>query len=160
MGANVWRDEQEWPLERAVQTSFYLHSQGRANTLDGNGTLNAAKPSAESRRSIHLRSVRIPCPPARAAATRGFPPISATSSAVPTSWCTRPRRLSAPIEVTGPIEATLWASTSATDTDFTAKLVDVFPDGTARVLTDGILRARYRQSKTTPSCSPLAKRSR
>ena len=59
--------------------------------------------------------------------------------------------LSAPIEVTGPIEMRLWASSSATDTDFTAKLVDVFPDGTARALTDGILRARYRGGKTAPA---------
>jgi len=53
--------------------------------------------------------------------------------------------------VTGPIEVKLWASSSATDTDFTAKLVDVFPDGTARMLNDGILRARYRDGKTTPA---------
>src|SRR5262249_57023765 len=58
--------------------------------------------------------------------------------------------LNSPIEVTGPIEMRLWAASSATDTDFTAKLVDVLPDGTARALNDGILRARYRQGKTTP----------
>jgi hypothetical protein len=44
----------------------------------------------------------------------------------------------------------LWAASAAADTDFTAKLVDVFPDGTARILTDGILRARYRRGKTSP----------
>jgi putative CocE/NonD family hydrolase len=54
--------------------------------------------------------------------------------------------LSTPVEVTGPISARLWVSSSARDTDFTAKLVDVFPDGSARLLTDGILRARYRHS--------------
>jgi putative CocE/NonD family hydrolase len=59
--------------------------------------------------------------------------------------------LTAPIEVTGPIEVRLWMSSSAADTDFTAKLTDVFPDGTSRMLTDGILRARYRRSKTTPA---------
>jgi putative CocE/NonD family hydrolase len=57
--------------------------------------------------------------------------------------------LTAPIEVTGPIEVRLWAASSATDTDFTAKLVDVHPDGTARMLTDGILRARHRRGKTS-----------
>jgi hypothetical protein len=56
-----------------------------------------------------------------------------------------------PIEVTGPIEMHLWTASSATDTDFTAKLVDVLPDGTARMLTDGILRARYRRGKTAPA---------
>jgi uncharacterized protein len=56
--------------------------------------------------------------------------------------------LTAPLEVTGPISATLWIASSAPDTDFTAKLVDVAPDGTARLLTDGILRTRYRASTT------------
>src|SRR6185295_9587724 len=58
--------------------------------------------------------------------------------------------LASPIEVTGSVELRLWMSSSATDTDFTAKLTDVFPDGTSRMLTDGILRTRYRRSKTTP----------
>jgi putative CocE/NonD family hydrolase len=54
------------------------------------------------------------------------------------------------LEVTGPIRVVLYASTSAPDTDFTAKLVDVFPDGAARNLTDGILRLRYRESLEKP----------
>jgi putative CocE/NonD family hydrolase len=54
------------------------------------------------------------------------------------------------VEVTGPVRLHLWASTSASDTDFTAKLVDVFPDGSARNLTDGIIRARYRQGTDKP----------
>jgi putative CocE/NonD family hydrolase len=55
------------------------------------------------------------------------------------------------VEVTGPVTVTLWAATSATDTDFTAKLVDVCEDGCARNLTDGIIRARYRESMSSPS---------
>jgi putative CocE/NonD family hydrolase len=55
------------------------------------------------------------------------------------------------LEVTGPIRVVLYASTSAPDTDFTAKLVDVFPDGVARNLTDGILRLRYRESLERPA---------
>jgi putative CocE/NonD family hydrolase len=58
--------------------------------------------------------------------------------------------LKRPIEVTGPVQVTLYASTSAPDTDFTAKLVDVFPSGEARNLTDGILRARYHRSLEKP----------
>ena len=54
------------------------------------------------------------------------------------------------LEVTGPIRVVLYASTSAADTDFTAKLVDVFPNGEARNLTDGILRIRYRQGLDKP----------
>jgi uncharacterized protein len=54
------------------------------------------------------------------------------------------------LEVTGPVRVVLYAATSAADTDFTAKLVDVFPDGEARNLTDGILRIRYRQGLDKP----------
>src|SRR5262249_52356063 len=54
------------------------------------------------------------------------------------------------MEVTGPIKVTLYVATSAPDTDFTAKLVDVFPDGAARHLTDGVLRLRYRESLERP----------
>ena len=56
-----------------------------------------------------------------------------------------------PLEVTGPIKVYLWAATTATDTDFTAKLVDVHPDGYARNLQDGIIRARYRDSRSNPA---------
>ena len=55
-----------------------------------------------------------------------------------------------PLEITGPVTVALWASSSAVDTDFTAKLVDVHPDGYARNLLDGIIRARYRESASEP----------
>jgi uncharacterized protein len=58
--------------------------------------------------------------------------------------------LEQPVEVVGPIELRLWTSSSAPDTDFTGKLVDVHPDGRAIILTDGILRARYRNSPSAP----------
>jgi putative CocE/NonD family hydrolase len=58
--------------------------------------------------------------------------------------------LSAPLEVTGPVSLVLWVASSAPDTDFTGQLVDVLPDGTARALTDGILRARYRRGRSQP----------
>ena len=58
--------------------------------------------------------------------------------------------LDRPVEVTGPIELRLFAASSARDTDFTGKLVDVYPDGRAMILTEGILRARYRESATAP----------
>jgi putative CocE/NonD family hydrolase len=54
------------------------------------------------------------------------------------------------VEVTGPIELVLYVASSARDTDFTGKLVDVYPDGRAEILTDGILRARYRESFSIP----------
>jgi putative CocE/NonD family hydrolase len=55
-----------------------------------------------------------------------------------------------PVEVTGPIELCLFVASSARDTDFTGKLVDVYPDGRAMILTEGILRTRYRNSSTVP----------
>ena len=58
--------------------------------------------------------------------------------------------LEQPVEVIGPIELCLFVASSACDTDFTGKLVDVFPDGRAIILTEGILRARYRNSPRTP----------
>ena len=149
MGANTWRDEQEWPLQRAVRTSYYLRSRGGASTLDGDGELSEREPGDEKAD----RFVYDPANPVPTGQRGGY-------SRLPTDQRSIERRpdvlvystapLSAPIEVTGPIEMRLWASSSATDTDFTAKLVDVFPDGTARALTDGILRARYRRGKTVP----------
>ena len=61
--------------------------------------------------------------------------------------CTRPPHFHRTSEVTGPISLELYAASSAVDTDFTAKLVDVGPDGFARNLTEGIIRARYRDSQ-------------
>jgi putative CocE/NonD family hydrolase len=149
MGANTWRDEQEWPLARAVPTPFYLHSDGAANTREGNGSLSQTSPSTEPAD----RFVYDPWNPVPTGQRGGY-------SRLPTDQRDVEQRqdvlvyttaaLPAAIEVTGPITAHLWAASSATDTDFTVKLVDVLPDGTARMLTDGILRARYRAGKTTP----------
>ena len=150
MGANTWRDEQEWPLSRAVNTPFYLRSGGNANALTGDGTLVRA--AATNEPADHF--VYDPAKPVPTGARGGY-------SRAPSDQREVERRadvlvytspvLDAPIEVTGPITLELWAASSGTDTDFTAKLVDVQPDGTARALTDGILRARYRKSKMTPT---------
>jgi putative CocE/NonD family hydrolase len=59
--------------------------------------------------------------------------------------------LAASVEVTGPVRVVLWAASSARDTDWTAKLVDVEPNGFARNLADGIVRARYRESRRAPA---------
>jgi putative CocE/NonD family hydrolase len=156
MGDDVWRDEQEWPLARAQATNYYLHSGGNANTLHGDGELSPATPADESP-DVFLYNPGNPVP------TRGGQlccnPYFATSGAFDQNeiesrpdvlvYSTPP--LERDTEVTGPITVTLWAATSATDTDFTAKLVDVCEDGCARNLTDGIIRARYRESMSTPS---------
>jgi putative CocE/NonD family hydrolase len=156
MGDNVWRDEQNWPLARAQLVNYYLHSQGKANALRGNGTLSPHAPGDEPS-DVFLYNPADPVP------TRGGPlccnayflangafdqqQIEQREDVL--VYSTPP--LERDVEVTGPITVTLWAATSAVDTDFTAKLVDVCAHGCARNLTDGILRARYRDSTATPS---------
>ncbi len=148
MGANVWRDEQEWPLARAVDTRYYLHSGGQANSLGGNGLLSTESPGSESPDQYDYD-------PANPVITRGgallmspeFRPgpfdQRATESREDVLVYTTPV-LEQDVEVTGPITVHLWTTSSAPDTDFVARLVDVYPDGYAQNLTDGINRARYR----------------
>lgn len=155
MGINRWREEFEWPLARAVATPFYLASSGRANSLNGSGKL-LGQPPRSSRPETYTYDPSDPAP------TRGgavccnpdrFPwgpmdqrPVEARNDVL--VFTSAP--LNADLETTGPISVVLYVSTSARDTDFTAKLVDVFPDGHARNLTDGILRLRYRNSLERP----------
>jgi len=156
MGDDVWRDENEWPLARAQTTSYYLHSGGNANTLHGDGVLSPEAPSDESpdvflynpANPVPTRGGQLCCNPYFASSgALDQNEIEARSDVLVYSTPTLERD----VEVTGPITVTLWAATSATDTDFTAKLVDVCEDGCARNLTDGIIRARYRESMSDPS---------
>ena len=156
MGDNVWRDEQEWPLARARETRYYLHSGGDANTRHGDGGLSPEAPGDEPPDAFLYN-------PANPAPTQGGAlccnPYFAASGAFDQGavedrpdvlvYSTPP--LARDTEVTGPISVTLWAASSAPDTDFTAKLVDVCEDGCARNLTDGIIRARYRDSMSAPT---------
>ena len=152
MGENRWRDEHEWPLARTRYTPYYLHSDGRANTAAGDGVLSPHAPGVEPPDQFVYD-------PADPVPTRGGNtliiamgvqdqrPVEARADVlVYTSDV-----VTAPLEITGPITVTLHAATSARDTDFTAKLVDVRADGYAQNLADGIVRARYRDSRETPS---------
>ena len=150
MGDNVWRYEDEWPLSRATEVRYYLHSRGKANTLGGDGWLSPETPTEEAP-DIYLYNPIDPAP-TRGGALCCDPYFMASGAYDQTPVELRPDVLvysTAPLEtdteVTGPVTVTLYASSSAPDTDFTAKLVDVEPDGYARNLTDGIIRARYRQ---------------
>lgn len=151
MGSNQWRDEQEWPLARTDWQGWYLHSGGRANTLHGDGALSRESPGNEPPDS-YVYNPRNPVPTIGGGLccnnvfTNGGAydqrPVEAREDVL--VYSTPP--LDEPVEVTGPVKLILHASSSATDTDWTAKLVDVAPCGFARNLTDGILRARYRHS--------------
>jgi len=156
MGENRWRDEETWPLERAKETSYFLHSAGKANSVSGDGTMSTERANKES-------SDRFEYDPMDAVPTVGGPlccdsehlapgpgdqrSVEARSDVLVYSTPT----LDADMEVTGPVTLDLFASSTAVDTDFTAKLVDVGPDGFAQNMTEGILRARYRDSTTRAS---------
>jgi hypothetical protein len=151
MGRNAWRDEDDWPLARAVSTRFYLHSSGKANSAAGDGVLAASAPGEEPA-DAYVYDPEDPVPTHGGGAlgdTANFPPGPLDQRAVEARrdvlvYTTGP--FERDTEVTGPVSLELYASSSAVDTDFTGKLVDVAPDGTAINLTDGILRARYRAS--------------
>jgi putative CocE/NonD family hydrolase len=156
MGANQWREEDDWPLARAKESKYFLHSGGKANSLRGNGTLTAAAPAKEIEDSYVYD-------PAKPVPTVGgplccdgqhWPPGPKDQRGVEARedvlvYSTAP--MAADMEVTGPVTLELWAKSSAADTDFTAKLVDVGPNGFAQNLTEGILRTRFRDSLEVPT---------
>jgi hypothetical protein len=139
MGANRWRSENEWPLARTKFVRYFLHSNGSAHGRLGDGVLSTAGPGDEPADNFHY-DPKNPVPSAGAG--------SQNQSAVedrPDVLVFSTPPLKTGIEVTGPLEVTLFVGSSARDTDFTAKLVDVYPDGAAFNLQEGILRARYRE---------------
>jgi len=155
MGNNVWRDEQEFPLSRTRYTKYYLHSIKGANSIKGDGQLSVNAPGAESAdrfdydpdNPVPTIGGRLCCGPAIPPGPADQRPNESRDDVL--VYSTPP--LSNDIEVTGFISVDLYASSSTVDTDFTALLVDVDPSGYARFLTDGIVRARYKDSVSQPS---------
>ena len=150
MGENRWRDEQEWPLARARTTEYYLHSGGHAGTLSGDGRLDLVPPDSETS-DRYTYDPKNPVPTGESGGYSRAPLDRRTVEQRSDMLVFTSAPLTADVEVTGPLTLTLWIASSARDTDFTGTLVDVFPDGTARALADGILRARYRGGKSAPS---------
>jgi len=152
MGENRWRDEHEWPLARTRYAPYYLHSGGAANRARGDGALSPRAPADEP--SDHFTYDPADPVPTHGGNTlilamgvQDQRPVEGRADVlVYTSEV-----VGDPLEVTGPLTVTLYAASSAPDTDFTAKLVDVHPDGYARNLADGIIRARYRDARTAPT---------
>ena len=153
MGENVWRWEQEWPLARTRFTPFYLHSGGRANALFGDGVLSLEEPGDQP-------PDRFDYDPEDPVPTLGGQsmfidnngpldrrPVERRDDVL--VYTTSP--LQRDLEVTGPVTLTLYAASSAPDTDFSATLVDVHPRGAAIHLCEGIVRARFRESYTEPT---------
>jgi hypothetical protein len=145
MGENRWHDENEWPLARTQYTSFYLHSNGAANSLDGNGWLDNKVPKGEETPDRYVYNPLDPVPSAGGAMLgkrSGIQLQNAIESRPDVLVYTTPP-LSEPVNVTGPVRVILYVSTSAPSTDFMAKLVDVHMDESAYNLCDGVLRRDY-----------------
>jgi putative CocE/NonD family hydrolase len=152
MGDNRWRDENEWPLARTTYTKCYLHSVGKANSLRGNGQLSLVAPSEEpSDRYVYDPQDPVP--------TRGGTTLGIAMGAFDQTKIEErddvlvytSDELTADMEVTGPLMLKLYAASSASDTDFTAKLVDVRPNGYAQNIAEGVLRVRFRESTASPT---------
>jgi putative CocE/NonD family hydrolase len=152
MGENTWRNENEWPMARTKWTKYYLHSNGRANSLYGNGTLSTANPSDEPTDSFTYDPARpVPFITEPSFAQIGGPddyrPVEQRDDVL--VYTSEP--LEEDTEVCGPVRVQLYASSTARDTDFMAMLLDVWPDGFAQRLTDGMVRARFRDGMDKPS---------
>jgi hypothetical protein len=153
MGENRWRGENEWPLKRTRFTPYYLHSEGHANSARGDGSLVADVPAGDTADQYtydgHDPVYTVGGNNIIGAAAGPQDQAFIESRDDVLVYTTPP--LEPGVEVTGPVKLVLWASSSARDTDFTGKLVDVHPDGKAYNLCEGILRARYRRGLNRPS---------
>ena len=153
MGENAWRWEREWPLARTRYTPFYLHSGGRANSRFGDGALSREAPDHEPPDHFDY-DPEDPVPTLGGQSMfiantgpRDRRPVERRDDVL---VYTTPL-LERDLEVTGPVTLTLYAASSAPDTDFTATLVDVHPNGAAIHLCEGIVRARFRDSFEAPA---------
>jgi putative CocE/NonD family hydrolase len=152
MGDDTWRHEPAWPLARAVPTRWYLASGGRANTSAGDGVLDTVPPTGAAADTftydpgdptpypIDSRELETSLNEDFASLNRSRADVLVFTSAP----------LARPLEVTGPMSATLWAASDARDTDWNVMVIDVEPDGTARRVQDGVARARFRRGYDRP----------
>ena len=151
LGEDKWRGENEWPLARTEYTNFYLHSQGSANTVGGDGSLSVKAPGAsEVGQDEYKYDPRDPV----------MSLMRADSQAAPVDQSPHDHRkdilvydfpvFDSELEITGPISLRLWAKTDGPDTDWTAKLAVVYEDGLSVNLTYGIMRAQYRYGYENP----------
>lgn len=161
MGANTWLEGLEWPLAGVTLQAWHLHSRGAANTSGGDGALSL-KPPADERPDTFIYDPADPVPThGGATLIPGFLVGMHTGALDQRELELRPDvlvytgdPLERDLDVIGSVEAVLHVSTSGADTDFTAKLVDVHPDGRAFLVCDGIRALRHRDS--LERASPVA----
>ena len=150
MGTNQWQTANTWPPEKAKMTTFYLNSNGKANTRFGDGTLSAKKPTSDNPDSF----IYDPMNPVPSYGGN----VCCTGNAIKAGAFDQKDMelrddilvytsdvLKEDTEVSGFIEAVLYVSSNVKDTDFTLKLIDVYPDDTAYNLDETIQRVRYRE---------------
>jgi len=154
MGENVWRDENEFPLARTHYTKYFFHSSRGANSVEGDGLLDTIKPGSERPETYDYDPHHpVPTIGGRLCCGQSLPPgpfDQSPNERRPDVLVFSTAPLEKDTEVTGSITVELYAASSARDTDFTALLVDVDRSGYARFLTDGIVRARYRNTTYQP----------
>ena len=150
MGDNQWRDEQSWPLERAEDAVYFITSKGSANTPAGGGRLIRERP-ADAGTNHYTSDPQDPVPSLHGPALFTIPtdqrPLAERRDIL--VYQTEP--LDERVEVTGNPVVLLSASSSAPDTDFFVRLIDVAPEGLARDVSLGMVRARYRNGVDKPS---------
>ncbi len=152
MQANEWRNAEGWPPPDLKWAILYLHSRGSSNTRRGDGRLDAQPPKDEPPDEFLYDPMR----PVPFLTEPGWLQLGGPDdySAVEERedvlvYTTAP--LDRDVTIVGPIAVKLFAASSASDTDFTARLLDVYPDGRAIRLNDGIIRARFRNSRSSPA---------
>ena len=150
MGDNTWRNEEDWPLARTRYVPYYLHSEGGAASVEGDGTLSEEPPGDEPVDEY----VYDPRDPVMTLYQQRGQHEPLDQRALDDRrdilrFATPPLRQE--VEVTGHIRLKLYAASTARDTDFVAKLLDIWPNGFAQELCYGIVRARYRESFENPS---------
>jgi putative CocE/NonD family hydrolase len=146
MGANEWRYEDDWPLKRAKPAKYFLHA-AKSLSVDAPSAeepdqfiYDPANPVPTTGGPLCCDAAHLPAGPRDQRAVEARDDVLVYSTPA----------LERDVEVTGQVALELWAKSSAVDTDFTAKLVDVWPNGFAQNLTEGIVRAKYRDSQEKP----------
>lgn len=156
MGAGQWRESPVWPPAALKPLALYLDARRGANSLHGDGRLLPAEPdSGGADRYVYDPRKAVPTlGGANCCNPKIFPwgpldqrPVEGRHDVL--VYSSAPLR--SPLEITGEVRAILYVASSAPDTDFTAKLVDVDPSGAARILCDGLIRLRYREGVERPA---------
>jgi putative CocE/NonD family hydrolase len=147
IGANEWWAEDSWPLPGTEEVPFYFHSRGHANSLRGDGVLSVESPGAEPSDTYRYD----PANPTRVLWNLQEGPVDDRLATIGDDClCYTSEPLTEPLDVVGWVTCRLYASSSARDTDWHVRLVDVHPDGAAHFLCRGALRARFRESFEHP----------